>query len=275
MLSNFLTRFDVASALFGASVALVLLLAILWPWIERQRRADARHPPWERVAPLVAAAPPAPRKMALVIRRADAPTVVRVATQPCLVGIPRGWRPDTFMADRAVCETDETVLQLLPYVVVLDRVSGRVLTYGRGKGGGEARLHALRSVGLGGHVDTPPNVYFKGPALMQHLQTEAKRELQEEAGLLVSALELEARGLIVDPTNPVGRVHLGILMTLDVKPHQLLNLRYEEGSIDDPRWMTIDELLERDKFDRLEPWSKVALGFLNLERGAMAQKAQA
>ena len=264
-----LSTFDVASALIGGTVALVLVLAIFWPWIERQRAQDARpggglilevhRGPGPQPAATTTAAPA--RKMALVIRRGEAPLVVRVATQPYLAEIPDGWAPRTFMADRAVCETDESTLQLLPYVVVTDG-AGRVLTYRRGRAGGEGRLHDLRSVGLGGHVDTAPNAYFEGPSLMPHLREEACRELAEEARLTPMPWELVERGLIVDPTNPVGRVHLGILMTYQAHPEEVAQMAYEAGAVDDARWMTLDELAGPDELGRLEPWSKIAVGYL-------------
>src|SRR5690554_1030040 len=54
-----------------------------------------------------------------------------------------------FFMDRAAAEEDPTHKQIIPYCVF--RHGDRVLHYTRGKAGGESRLHAKRSVGVGGH----------------------------------------------------------------------------------------------------------------------------
>ena len=56
---------------------------------------------------------------------------------------------------RAAMEQDPTFKQLIPYVIFRHRdQAGRVslFQYTRGKGQGEARLHAKRSIGIGGHI---------------------------------------------------------------------------------------------------------------------------
>src|SRR3954467_10445027 len=51
---------------------------------------------------------------------------------------------------RAEVETDPSFKQLIPYVVL--RCGGELFHYTRGSQGTEARLRALRSVGIGGHI---------------------------------------------------------------------------------------------------------------------------
>src|SRR5436309_10680442 len=51
---------------------------------------------------------------------------------------------------RAAVETDPSYKQLIPYVVL--RWRDRLFHYTRGAAGGEARLRAKRSVGVGGHI---------------------------------------------------------------------------------------------------------------------------
>src|SRR5438874_1532456 len=58
---------------------------------------------------------------------------------------------------RGEVETDPSVKQLIPYIVL--RSGGEVFHYTRGSAGTERRLQALRSIGLGGHIcreDGPP-----------------------------------------------------------------------------------------------------------------------
>ena len=56
-----------------------------------------------------------------------------------------------FFMDRGAAEEDPTHKQIIPYCVF--RHGDRVLHYTRGKAGGESRLHAKISVGVGGHVN--------------------------------------------------------------------------------------------------------------------------
>src|SRR5882757_4321071 len=51
---------------------------------------------------------------------------------------------------RSKVETDPSFKQLIPYVVL--RHGSDIFSYRRGKSGGEQRLHALRSIGVGGHI---------------------------------------------------------------------------------------------------------------------------
>ena len=51
---------------------------------------------------------------------------------------------------RAEVETDPSFKQLIPYVVL--KCGGQVFHYARGRRGTEARLRALRSIGVGGHI---------------------------------------------------------------------------------------------------------------------------
>jgi len=55
---------------------------------------------------------------------------------------------------RSQMETDPSFKQLIPYVLLEWNDNGviKLFTYTRGGGGGESRLHALRSVGIGGHI---------------------------------------------------------------------------------------------------------------------------
>ena len=70
---------------------------------------------------------------------------------------------------RAEMEQDPSFKQLIPYVIFRYRdAAGQTMLfqYTRGKGQGEARLHAKRSVGVGGHIsvdDTAePSAYEGG-----------------------------------------------------------------------------------------------------------------
>ena len=113
---------------------------------------------------------------------------------------------------RGEMETDPSFKQLIPYVVLQWSDNGgnaKVFTYTRGGGGGEKRLHAKRSIGIGGHISLEDaNEETSGQADAYHVGM--RRELDEEINLQ-SEYEEHVEGLIYDPSNEVGKVHLGVV----------------------------------------------------------------
>jgi predicted NUDIX family phosphoesterase len=117
-----------------------------------------------------------------------------------------------FFMDRADAEGDPTHKQLIPYCLI--RCGTSILTYTRGQSGGEDRLHAKRSVGVGGHINpvdtgngrTGPDAYHAA----------VERELQEELVFEVAHTNRIA-ALLNDDSNEVGRVHLGIVHVIEVE----------------------------------------------------------
>src|SRR4051812_37266048 len=118
---------------------------------------------------------------------------------------------------RAAVETDPAFKQLIPYVVL--RHGGDLFHYTRGVGGGEARLRAMRSIGVGGHISAADAAGAADPYRAGML-----RELAEEVDV-GSPFAERVLGLVYDPSTPVGEVHLGVvhLLTLDrpaVRPRE-------------------------------------------------------
>lgn len=117
-----------------------------------------------------------------------------------------------FFMDRAEAEQDPTHKQLIPYCLI--RCGTSILNYTRGKSGGENRLHALRSVGVGGHINpvdtgngrTGRDAYFAA----------VERELSEEL-IFDTAHTNRIAGLLNDDSNDVGRVHLGVVHVIDLE----------------------------------------------------------
>jgi predicted NUDIX family phosphoesterase len=199
-------------------------------------------------------------KFALCIKRSEAPQAVLDAfagDKAVLVPIEASfWQTETFLADRAVCETDETTLQLLPYIKVgVER--GDTFRYTRGGGGEEARLHGNYSVGVGGHVDVKP-----GPGyLLTVIQEEAAREGKEETKLTLALDKLTPTHFICDPTNAVGRVHLGLLISYKLPEDVSMDFEddMEDGMIENACLCPTAVLMEPEVFARLENWSKVVV----------------
>ncbi len=156
---------------------------------------------------------------------------------------------------RAAMELDPTFKQLIPYVVMQwtdpsdDLV--RVFTYTRGGGSGESRLHAKRSIGVGGHISREDAVGDEDPYL-----TGMRRELDEEVTIQCDYSD-QREGLLYDPSNEVGRVHLGVIhrFTLD-QPSVTSN----EAELADGEFLTVAEL--RSQYDALETWSQLCLDAL-------------
>lgn len=107
--------------------------------------------------------------------------------------------------ERGPVETDESYRQLVPYAIV--RHDGRVLLLQRTDRGGDARLHNLYSIGIGGHIEP---VDGTGPGVARRA---LDREVAEE--LHIGAYTARPIGIIHRDATPVERVHLGVLYLLD------------------------------------------------------------
>lgn len=146
-------------------------------------------------------------------------------------------------------EKDPSFKQLIPYVIVRYKTDNDVFlfAYTRGKSQGEARLHAKRSIGIGGHISsadaTGGSSYENG----------MYRELAEEVTIAIPHT-IAMVGLINEDDTEVGKVHLGVVHIVDV-PEPLVFPR--EDGLCDAKFVPLRELLA-DK-DRFELWSQFCL----------------
>jgi predicted NUDIX family phosphoesterase len=103
---------------------------------------------------------------------------------------------------RGEMERDRSWKQVIPYLVLRD--GERYFLMRRTRAGGDARLHDLWSIGVGGHLNPGDGDLAGG----------LRREWAEE---VVADFEPEFRlvGLLNDDTTPVGRVHLGAVYVAD------------------------------------------------------------
>ncbi|HWF18974.1 MAG TPA: phosphoesterase [Verrucomicrobiae bacterium] len=116
--------------------------------------------------------------------------------------------------NRSDAEQDRRHKQLIPYVLIL--CGDKILRYRRGKGGGEARLHGLFSVGIGGHISEEDNGLF---ANASGYAEGMRRELLEEVA--IDEVNETAVGLINDDSTEVGYVHFGVVHVMQVNSEEI------------------------------------------------------
>ncbi|MBI5758288.1 MAG: phosphoesterase [Planctomycetales bacterium] len=152
----------------------------------------------------------------------------------------------TSFRPRDTMENDPSFKQLIPYCIF--RCEGQLFHYRRGKGQGEGRLHAKRSIGIGGHISAEDQNLFGSPYLEA-----MHREIGEEVFLETPYRE-SCVGLLNDDETEVGRVHLGIVHIFDLDDPKV---RPREKSIQQAGFAPKAELF--GDLDSFETWSQLCL----------------
>lgn len=155
---------------------------------------------------------------------------------------------------RGDAEENETFKQPIPYAVI--RRGHEVFVYERLEGGGEERLHGKLSIGAGGHMN------LEGNDFTTSLETNLKRELEEELDIKSRTADRKTLGYINDDEDEVGRVHIGILVVIDLDKDATVSVRETDQLKGD--FISINELASIEKYERLEEWSKIALRALGV-----------
>ena len=161
---------------------------------------------------------------------------------------------------RGEMEQNPDFKQLIPYVLfrhVDADGTPRLFQYKRGGGQGEKRLHAKRSVGIGGHISTLDDDK-SGAAGTNHdvYRFGMQRELDEEVAI-DSPFTDQLVGLINDDETPVGQVHLGVVHIYDVETP---SVQAREEDILDAGFQPIEQLLT--ELDQFESWSQIVVNAL-------------
>jgi predicted NUDIX family phosphoesterase len=149
---------------------------------------------------------------------------------------------------RSEVEEDPAFKQIIPYVVF--RCADSVFCYTRGKSQGEARLHRLRSLGVGGHVSEED---AHGGKTLDAYESAMRREIDEEVRL-ETAGRVRRVGLINDDDTPVGRVHLGVVHLFELdRP----DVQAREDGLADAEFLTISAIGSiKHEF---ETWSQICI----------------
>jgi predicted NUDIX family phosphoesterase len=151
-------------------------------------------------------------------------------------------------------EDDPGFKQIIPYVIF--RSGGAVFCYTRGRSQGEARLHRLRSLGVGGHV---AEADADGRATLDAYEMALRRELDEEVAIQ-SAGSIRRVGLINDDSNPVGQVHLGVVHLYEL---QRPAITPREDGLAGAEFLALGQI--RELRSQFETWSQICIDQILLE----------
>lgn len=182
------------------------------------------------------------------------------------------------IGQREALESDESVRQVLPYVILsqFDSSVGlmKYITYRRTKKVGESRLAGNVSVGWGGHIDLVDVQHQDSVIdLIGTIGVAVNREITEEVLFLnpeaasgdMVDLSLLSVGILLDNSNDVGKVHMGVIINGQLPEGTIVQCAEEELEIMTP--MTASELLNSGL--PLENWTRISIEYLeSLENGA-------
>ncbi len=155
-----------------------------------------------------------------------------------------------WIGPRPHLEEDENFKQIIPYVILSHQ--GKIAVYQRTQKGGENRLHNMNSIGFGGHIDAFDLAYDADGTinLDQTIETSAQREIDEE--LIVSDIISKTQlGYILDNSNPVGRVHIGVVERWELATAEISS---NEAEIKVLGLFELDEL--KQMTGAMENWSE-------------------
>lgn len=170
------------------------------------------------------------------------------------------------LEDRANCETDQSLLQIIPYITLFDKKTKEIFVYSRGKGSGEQRLAGKCSIGLGGHMEIEPGTM----SLSEIIVEEALRELEEEIQIEITSElrdELSSKlfhgnvGFMYNSRTDVDRVHLAVAFFVGVDAEQIMSKTHEAGVITKGQFMSISDLrraVDAGTFE-IEHWTRMVL----------------
>lgn len=162
-------------------------------------------------------------------------------------------RENNFFTPRGAAETNPSLKQIIPYVLLVHE--DRVLHYVRGKKAGEQRLVAKGSIGIGGHMnDTDEGLFaFDRSAYDAAVQREIGEELRLE-----SPYTNHIVALLNDDSNEVGQVHLGVVHVFRLERPEV---QKGEAMITELQFLDRTQLAARR--DALESWSQICFDHLD------------
>lgn len=157
-----------------------------------------------------------------------------------------------FFIERAKAEMDQSVRQIIPYVVVKN--ANLVFLLRRLPRQTERRLHGKLSVGVGGHVN--PFEEDSDDIILGGLY----REVNEELSLPFEDASLSFLGIINDDIDDVSRYHLGLVFVIEIEDTSKVHIVEKEKMIGE--WVDIKDISHHLQKDEMESWSQIILRYL-------------
>lgn len=151
--------------------------------------------------------------------------------------------------DRPKAENNPSLKQIIPYIVLQTRDLKMTAVYSRK--GSEKRLHDLKSIGIGGHIN-PVDNDLQAADFKQVLLSGMQRELAEELEQRPLNDQPDFVGILNEDMTDVGKVHFGAVFRI-LTDHPDAFVPGEE--LVDFNWVATDSL----KNETLELWSELAL----------------
>ena len=149
-----------------------------------------------------------------------------------------------FFMDREKAEYDNTVKQIIPYVII--RQAGKYFLLHRLKKQTEARLHDKLSLGVGGHINPSEE------AAEDVLEAGLLRELTEEVSV-ENVRALSCVGFLNENNGGVSDYHAALVYLLEAEGQ----VSVQETEKMSGSWAEVTEL--QNLLDRLETWSKIVV----------------
>jgi len=157
--------------------------------------------------------------------------------------------------DREWAEANPSVKQIVAYAIL--RREDRVLCLRRSKRGNRSTLRLRFTLMVGGHVDDLDS------ASSHPLEDCVVREVAEELGVTASS-KPRVLGVVADPSNEVGLLHLGVVFDLIADlDHIVVHRSYDKAEFVNSRRSSTHHLLSlgtlTQKIRSFDPWSKLFL----------------
>ena len=144
---------------------------------------------------------------------------------------------------RPEAEDDPSLKQIIPYSYL--SWEGKVFLLRRLRKQTEARLHDKLSIGVGGHIN--PGEQGVGTIV----ERGALRELHEEIHVR-TPYALRLKGFLNDDSNPVGRVHFGLIYEVVLAGGEI---EVAEKDLMEGQFVTVSDLAAHR--DGMETWSQI------------------
>lgn len=156
--------------------------------------------------------------------------------------------------ERELCESDPLFKQIIPYVIIYDTTNDKFLAYRRKTG--DKRLQGKYSIGIGGHINEDDCEDTLTSTIISGIVRELTEELGYDKTSILNGIKPwdYFRGFIYDPSNDVGKVHVGFIFLLPayLDPEKF-NFETDEHVFE---LKSPAELIE---IENLETWSEIFL----------------